>query len=59
MADPLGVARIALGSGSLTLQAVDECIKCTRMSLCTEFHHIVDVLSLQAIHRSVAYARDP
>ncbi|CAH0022436.1 unnamed protein product [Clonostachys rhizophaga] len=27
MADPLGVARIALGTGSLTLQAVDECIK--------------------------------
>ncbi|CAG9980894.1 unnamed protein product [Clonostachys byssicola] len=27
MVDPLGVAELALGTGSLTLQAVDECIK--------------------------------
>ncbi|VUC22949.1 unnamed protein product [Clonostachys rosea] len=38
MADPLGVARLALGTGSLTLQAVDECIKFYK--LFTEASHM-------------------
>ncbi|KAK7211553.1 hypothetical protein V2G26_018731 [Clonostachys chloroleuca] len=55
MADPLGVARIALGSGSLTLQAVDECIKFYK--LFTEASHMPETHSFLQVRLQMEQQR--